>query len=80
LLSDSHDYWDSLGSTVKGNVETLLRLGLEQNRPLLLAVLQYFTDAEKKKLLKSLVSWSVRGLVVGASEAAQLRRRTAMQQ
>ncbi|MDZ4179658.1 MAG: DUF262 domain-containing protein [Coriobacteriia bacterium] len=65
LLSDSHDYWDGLGAAVKSNVETLLRLDLEQNRPLLLAVLQHFTDAEKKKLLKALVSWSVRGLVVG---------------
>ena len=65
LFSDSSDYWDSLGPTVKGNVETLLRLELEQNRPLLLAVLQHFTDAEKKKLLKALVSWSVRGLLVG---------------
>jgi hypothetical protein len=31
----------------------------------LLAVLQHFPDPEKKKLLKSLVSWSVRGLIVG---------------
>lgn len=65
LLNDSHDYWDGLGATVKSNVETLLRLELEQNRPLLLAVLQHFTDREKKALLKALVSWSVRGLVVG---------------
>jgi hypothetical protein len=65
LLSDSHDYWDGLGPTVKGNVETLLRLELEQNRPLLLAVLQHFTEPEKKRLLKALVSWSVRGLIVG---------------
>lgn len=65
LLSGSHDYWAGLGATVKSNVETLLRLELEQNRPLLLAVLQHFTDTEKKRLLKALVSWSVRGLVVG---------------
>lgn len=65
LLNDSHDYWDRFGATVKNNVETLLRLDLEQNRPLLLAVLQHFTDGEKKRLLKALVSWSVRGLVVG---------------
>jgi len=65
LLSDSHEYWDSLGATVKENVETMLRLDLEQNRPLLLAVLQHFTKAEKKKLLKAIVSWSVRGLIVG---------------
>jgi hypothetical protein len=65
LLSDTHDYWDGLGATTKSNVETLLRLDLEQNRPLLLAVLRHFTDSEKRKLLRALVSWSVRGLIVG---------------
>ena len=65
LLSSNHDYWDDLGGTTKECVETLLRLDLEQNRPLLLAALQHFTDAEKRVLLKSLVAWSVRGLVVG---------------
>ena len=65
LISSKHDLWDDYGGTVRGNVETLLRLDLEQNRPLLLAALQHFTDTEKKTLLKSLVAWSVRGLIVG---------------
>ncbi len=65
LLSSNHEYWEDFGGTVKQNVETLLRLDLEQNRPLLLAALQHFTDAEKKALLRALVSWSVRGLIVG---------------
>jgi hypothetical protein len=65
LLSSNHDSWDDLGGTVRENVETLLRLDLEQNRPLLLAALQHFTDAEKRSLLKALVAWSVRGLIVG---------------
>jgi hypothetical protein len=65
LLSSSNDYWDEFGATGKENVETLLRLDLEQNRPLLLAALQHFTDAEKRTLLRSLVAWSVRGLIVG---------------
>jgi len=65
LVNSDHEYWENLGGTVKENVETLLRLDLEQNRPLLLAALQYFTDAEKKLLLRALVSWSVRGIVVG---------------
>jgi len=65
LLSSSHEYWDGFGTTVRKNLETLLRLDLEQNRPLLLSVLQHFTDPEQKKLLRALVSWSVRGLIVG---------------
>ena len=65
LLSSSNDYWDDLGGTVRDNLDTLLRLELVQNRPLLLAALQHFPVLEKKRLLKALVSWSVRGLVVG---------------
>ncbi len=65
LLSSDHEYWEELGATVKENVETLLRLDLEQNRPLLLAALQHFTNEEKKKLLRTIISWSVRGLIVG---------------
>src|SRR5699024_5462879 len=38
---------------------------LEQHRPLLLSAMQYFTEAEIRKLLRSLVAWSVRGLIVG---------------
>jgi hypothetical protein len=47
LLSGSHEYWEGFGGTVKESVETLLRLDLEQNRPLLLAALQHFSVAEK---------------------------------
>lgn len=65
LLSSSHEYWEEFGGTIRESVETLLRLDLEQNRPLLLAALQYFTNEEKKRLLRALVGWSVRGLVVG---------------
>lgn len=65
LLSSTHERWEELGGTVRENVETLLRLDLEQNRPLLLAALQHFSDTEKKSLLRALVSWSVRGLIVG---------------
>lgn len=65
LLSSNHEYWEEFGGTVRENVETLLRLDLEQNRPLLLAALQHFGATEKKALLKALVAWSVRGLFVG---------------
>jgi hypothetical protein len=65
LLSSTNDYWEDFGGNVRENLETLLRLDLEQNRPLLLAALQHFTSDEKRKLLKALVAWSVRGLIVG---------------
>jgi uncharacterized protein with ParB-like and HNH nuclease domain len=65
LLNSDHEYWDKLGGTAKQNIETLLRLDLEQNRPLLLAVMQHFQESEIKKTLRVIVSWSVRGLIVG---------------
>lgn len=78
LLNGDHPYWDGLGNEARDSVEALLRLGVDQNRPLLLAALELFSKTEKKKLLKSLVSWSVRSLIVGglgggAFEAAYCR-------
>jgi hypothetical protein len=61
VLSSDHEYWDGFGGTVRENIQTLARLDLEQNRPLLLAALQHLTDKEKRKLLRSLISWSVPG-------------------
>jgi Protein of unknown function DUF262/Protein of unknown function (DUF1524) len=65
LLSSDHEYWKSWGTSTKDNIDTIGRLALEQNRSMLLAALQHFTKPEMKKTLRSAVSWSVRGLVVG---------------
>jgi DNA-directed RNA polymerase specialized sigma24 family protein len=65
LLNSDHEAWSTLGSAAKDNVESVLRLNLEQNRPLLLAALQHLPPAELKRLLQAIVAWSVRGLVVG---------------
>jgi hypothetical protein len=65
IQSSDHDFWAKMGTATRNNVETLLRLELEQHRPLLLAAMQHFTEAELKKLLRSLVAWSVRGLISG---------------
>lgn len=76
LLSPSDDYWadKNLGTSVKNNVATLLTLELEQNRPLLLAVMEEFSNAELKRTLKALVSWSVRGIVVGGIGGGRTER------
>jgi Protein of unknown function DUF262/Protein of unknown function (DUF1524) len=67
LLSPSDAYWQRHGftTTTSTNVDILLRLELEQNRPLLLAVMKKFTRAQIRKTLNALVNWSVRGIVVG---------------
>ncbi len=65
LLNSEHEYWVGWGTSTNNNVDTLRLLALEQNRPMLLAAMQHFTKAEMKKTLRSSVSWSVRGLIVG---------------
>jgi hypothetical protein len=65
LLSSDHEYWSEHGTSLKTDIETLLRLGLEQNRPLLLAAMQHFRPGELRKVIRATISWSVRGLVVG---------------
>ncbi len=65
LLNSGHEYWQALGARARENVETLLRLQLEQHRPLLLSAMLHLTDVETRKLLRAMVAWSVRGMVVG---------------
>lgn len=65
LLSSSHEYWNDFGTSTRQNVDTLLRLGVEQNRPMLLAAMSHFSESELKILLRRAVAWIVRGLIVG---------------
>ena len=64
LLSPEQPFWTSRNA-IRPYAETMLRLGLEQPRPLLLAAMRTFDDAELFALIRALISWSVRGLVVG---------------
>ena len=48
-----------------------MRLRLEQNRPLLLAAMTHWQPAEVKKLMHSIIPWSVRGLIVGGIGAGK---------
>ena len=59
LLSSDHDYWSELGASVRDDVETLLRFGLEQFRPLLLAAMQYMPKKELRRVLRASIAWSV---------------------
>lgn len=67
LSSPSDAYWTAkhFTSSARANVETLNRLDLEQNRPLLLAVMAHFAPKELRRTFQALVSWSLRGIVVG---------------
>lgn len=64
-ISERADFWKSYSDTDRNNLKLLLRLKLEQNRPLLIAIFQFFSKSEIQKSIPALVSWSVRGLVGG---------------
>jgi hypothetical protein len=64
LLSAEHSFWKG-SKAPRAIPDTLLRFGLEQNRPLLLAAMTRFKSRELVRLLKAVIAWSVRGIVVG---------------
>lgn len=64
LLSSTYPVWERWPE-IQPVAETLLRLGLEQNRPLILAAMRHFEDDEFARFLRAAVSWMVRGLIVG---------------
>jgi hypothetical protein len=65
LLNSEHEFWSDLGSNGRDLVEIIGILNLEQARPLLLALMQYFTKKDLLATLRSMVSWGVRGVIVG---------------
>ncbi len=65
IVNRDHEYWNEFGAESQKQIDTLFRFGLEQNRPLLLAAMERLDKPELKRILSALVSWSVRGLVVG---------------
>lgn len=74
ILNSDHEVWASLGSVTQEQVQALQMLSLEQNRPLLLALLQHFEEAELRKAMKAMVSWGLRGLLVGGIGGGQAER------
>ncbi|MBB2742878.1 UNVERIFIED_ORG: hypothetical protein FHR35_002700 [Microbispora rosea subsp. rosea] len=63
-LSDpNHEEWVNLGYAGKADLQVLSRFNLTPSRILLLAAMECFKVDELKKLIRALVSWSVRGMV-----------------
>lgn len=67
--------WTEFDKQTRGYIYVITRvLGIEQIRPLLLAVVWKFTPAEAKKAFRMFVSWSVRFLVAGGGGGGVLDR------
>jgi Protein of unknown function DUF262/Protein of unknown function (DUF1524) len=65
IIHSDHEVWSDLGTVDKSNIDVLEVLNLEQNRPLLLAALQHFTPQDISQMLRAMISWGVRGIIVG---------------
>ena len=64
-LSGDHEFWQGYPSSTRDSVRTLNELGLDQFRPLLLPALRELTQQTVVALVRRLVAWNVRLLVVG---------------
>lgn len=64
LLSPKHPWWRT-HELHQALVASLIRLGLEQHRPLLLAAMARFASDELRRLVDAMLAWSVRGLITG---------------
>lgn len=65
ILSTEHEFWTGATANGRDRLQTLLQLGLEQYRPMLLAALVHLQLDEVEKILRLLISWNVRLLIVG---------------
>jgi hypothetical protein len=75
MLNSDHEFWQGYGSEAKQHVGILLKLRLEQYRPLLLACLQILQAEEVKKVLRLLVSWNARLLISGGLGSGTMENR-----
>ena len=65
LLTSDSDVWSDYPDNVRQSAEVIVELNLERYRPLLLAALSKFSSSEVQRLVKAIVSWSIRGLAGG---------------
>jgi Protein of unknown function DUF262/Protein of unknown function (DUF1524) len=65
LDNPSHEFWKLYGNAVQESIDALNLLKATQIRPLVLAVMKHFDDAEVKRTLPMLMCWTVRFLIVG---------------
>jgi hypothetical protein len=74
LANPSSDLWDDYDPAVRQSVEALDQLGVTQLRPLLLAIMERFSDTEIAKAFPMIVAWTVRFLVCGSGGSGTLEQ------
>lgn len=65
ILSPEHDFWSEASAKARERIRTLNLLELEQCRPMLLSALAHLPLNDIEEILRLLISWNVRLLIVG---------------
>jgi hypothetical protein len=65
LSSSDHEYWRAKSTATRKDVQSLLRLDLDQLKPLLISIMLKFPDKAIPAAMRALINWSIRGLIVG---------------
>jgi hypothetical protein len=74
LTDPSHFFWEQQEQPARQAASILLDLGLEQYRPLALAVLSELPPSLASEVLGDTVSWSVRALIAGGAGGGTAER------
>lgn len=75
LDNPGHELWGShLGSASQDNIALLADFDLSPNKPLMLAALKHFVPDEIRSLLRALVSWSVRGMILNSINSGSVEK------
>jgi hypothetical protein len=72
LSNPGHELWKPYGATVVQSIEVLELSGAIQIRPLLIAILSKFDNAEIRKSMPMMVAWTIRFLICGAGGSGTL--------
>lgn len=75
MLTCDDNFWSGYSSSAKTSMQTLNFFGMVQVRPLVLAILENFTQQEVPGALKALVNISVRYLIVGGLGGGALEQK-----
>ena len=75
IVNEESSFWRTYGETSRLHMSTMNLLGMVQIRPLLLALLDEGPSVrEVRKILRSMVSWGVRFLIVGGLGGGTLEK------
>ena len=76
LLNPNHRLWNNYPRECSEYISELLELRLSQNRPLLIAILERWSEypEEIKKSMRLIISWSVRNLITGTIGSGTLEK------